>query len=61
MIYCADFETTSKTNYEKDGCVRVWLWSLVSANPIGQQEEYYGYTIESFISKILMVPSYLLM
>ena len=52
MIYCADFETTSKTNYEKDGCVRVWLWSLVSANPIGQQEEYYGYTIESFISKI---------
>lgn len=52
MIYCADFETTSKTNYEKDGYVRVWLWSLVSANPIGNQEEYYGFTIESFIDKI---------
>ena len=52
MIYCADFETTSKTNYTIDGYVRVWLWSLVSAEKIGNQTEYYGYTIQSFLTKI---------
>lgn len=52
MIYCADFETTSVTNYNKDGYVRVWLWSLVSANYIGKQEEYYGFTLQSFLEKL---------
>ena len=55
MIYCADFETTSVTNYEIDGYVRVWLWSLVSANYIGEQTEYYGFTLESFLDKIVEI------
>ena len=55
MIYCADFETTSLTNYERDGYVRVWLWSLVSANYIGEQTEYYGFTLESFLDKIVEI------
>lgn len=52
MIYCADFETTSSSNYEKDGYVRVWLWSMVSANNIGEQEEYYGFTMEQFLNQL---------
>ena len=28
-IWSADFETTTETNYKRDGYVRVWLWSLV--------------------------------
>lgn len=48
--WCADFETTGKTNLEIDGRVRVWLWSLVRCSK--QREEYYGTTIESFLDKI---------
>ena len=51
--WCADFETTSVTNLEKDGYVRVWLWSLVSAEE--HQREYYGTTLESFIDKVFEV------
>ena len=53
IIYCADFETTSLTNLEKDGYVRVWLWSLVSADRIGEQTEYHGSTISEFMDKIV--------
>lgn len=47
--YCADFETTSQKNLDKDGYVRVWLWSLVG---VEYGETYHGYDIEGFLSKI---------
>lgn len=47
--WSADFETTTKANLEKDGYVRVWFWSLVS---LDLSQEYYGTTIESFLSKV---------
>ena len=28
-VWSADFETTTEVNYQRDGYVRVWLWSLV--------------------------------
>lgn len=28
-VYSADFETNSSPNLEKDGCVRVYIWSLI--------------------------------
>lgn len=49
MPYCADFETTSETNLETDGYVRVWLWSLVDCDTM---EEYWGTTLDDFIKKI---------
>lgn len=49
MPFTADFETTGETNLEKDGCVRVWLWSLVNCNT---REEWCGTTIESFIDEL---------
>lgn len=48
-IWGADFETTGKENLERDGKIRVWLWSLVSTD---MQQEYYGTEIETFIQKI---------
>lgn len=48
-IWAADFETTTSPNLNKDGYVRVYLWSLVNSNLV---EEYYGYEIESFIDLI---------
>jgi len=48
-VWAADFETTTKSNLEKDGKIRVWLWSLVSTD---MKQEYYGTTIETFIEKI---------
>lgn len=50
MTYCADFETTGKLNLEKDGRVRVWLWSLVDCDTFN---EYYGTDIESFLDKLM--------
>ena len=47
--WCADFETTSLKNLEKDGCVRVWLWSLVG---VEENEHFYGLTIEDFFKTI---------
>ena len=38
-IWAADFETTTKANLEKDGYVRVYLWSLVSSD---LTQEYWG-------------------
>ena len=48
-IWAADFETTTSPNLEKDGYVRVYLWSLVSSD---LTKEYYGYDIKDFIQKI---------
>lgn len=48
-IWAADFETTTKANLEKDGRVRVYLWSLVSTD---LTQEYWGTDIESFLAKI---------
>ena len=49
-VFCADFETTSLLNLEKDGRVRVWLWSLVSVqNP---QNKQYGFDIQSFFKAV---------
>lgn len=48
-IWAADFETTTSPNLEKDGYVRVYLWSLVNKE---LTEEYYGFSIETFIEKI---------
>lgn len=47
--WCADFETTSLKNLDKDGYVRVWLWSLVG---VEDDEHYYGTDIESFLKTI---------
>lgn len=47
--YVADFETTTKSNLLKDGCVRVWLWSLVN---IGDESTYTGTNIETFLQTI---------
>jgi len=47
VLWCADFETTGKANYDKDGHVRVWLWSLVS-----NEGEFHGTTIKSFLDLI---------
>ena len=47
-IYTSDFETTSLANYEKDGYVRVYLWSIVS---LDRTEKYYGYDIISWLEQ----------
>lgn len=49
-VYVADFETTSLENLKIDGCVRVWLWSLVNCD---NYTSYYGYTIKSFLIKLI--------
>lgn len=48
-IWAADFETTTSPNLEKDGRVRVYLWSLVNKE---LTEEYWGTEIKTFIDKI---------
>lgn len=48
-VWAGDFETTGKANLEKDGKVRVWLWSLVKSD---LSQEYYGTEIKTFIDKI---------
>lgn len=48
-VYCADFETTTAKNLERDGKVRVYLWSLVN---IKTKISWHGYSIESFLDKI---------
>lgn len=47
--WTADFETTSMKNLEKDGCVRVWLWSLVN---VTTKEKFYGFDIQSFLKTV---------
>ena len=47
--WCADFETTSLQNYNTDGYVRVWLWSLVG---VEDGEKLYGTNIESFLKMV---------
>lgn len=48
--YSADFETTGLTNYERDGYVHVYLWSLVS---LDGERTYYGNNVTSFINKLI--------
>lgn len=47
--WCADFETTSLQNLNLDGCVRVWLWSLIG---VEDGEKYYGTDIQSFLKTV---------
>lgn len=49
-VYTADFETTGLTNYERDGYVRVYLWSLVS---LDSSRIYTGNNVSSFIAKLV--------
>lgn len=49
-VYTADFETTGLTNYDRDGFVRVYLWSLVS---LDGSRVYTGNNVSSFIKKLL--------
>lgn len=51
-IYSSDFETTSLKNLERDGYVRVYLWSLVS---IDGSEKYYGFDIVSWLKKCIEI------
>lgn len=44
--WVADFETTTQANYERDGCVRVFLWH---ARRLFLDEEEVGYDIDSFL------------
>lgn len=48
-IYASDFETTSLANLEKDGYVRVYLWSLVS---LDGKYKYHGYNIKTWLDKV---------
>lgn len=48
-VWSADFETTTQKNYEKDGCVRVWLWSLVS---VDLYYKLHGNTIDTFLEQV---------
>ena len=47
--WTADFETTGQVNYEKDGFVRVWLWSLCG---VEDEEVFYGFDIQSFLETV---------
>lgn len=49
-VYTADFETTGLTNYERDGYVRVYLWSLVS---LDGTRVYTGNNVSSFLQKLI--------
>lgn len=51
-VFVADFETTSTPNLEIDGRVRVYIWSLVR---VSDREKWYGYDIDSFLTKIQAV------
>lgn len=48
-IYAFDFETTGMTNIDRDGRVRVWLWSLVS---LETRQAWYGTDIDGFVRKL---------
>ena len=48
-LYVADFETTSKKQYEIEGCTRVYLYEMKS---IDNKEKYLGVSIESFFNDI---------
>lgn len=45
--YVADFETTTKDQYEIDGKVRVWGWGMVNIDDLN--EIYLGTSIEDFM------------
>lgn len=47
--YFADFETTTRKNYEKEGKVRVYMWGLMSADGT---EYFKGTTLETFIGTV---------
>ncbi len=49
-VYVADFETTSYENLQKDGYVRVWLWSLINCETY---QSWYGYDIKTFLLKLI--------
>ena len=48
-IYASDFETTSLANLERDGYVRVYLWSIVS---LDGKYKYHGYNIKTWLDKV---------
>ena len=52
MTFAADFETTGKLNLEKDGRVRVWLWSLVDCDT---NQEWYGTELSDFVELIKQI------
>lgn len=49
QIYCADFETTSESQYKRDGFTKVYLWKIMEVN--GNKESI-GINIETFIDYI---------
>lgn len=49
-VFCADFETTSYKNYQIDGKVRVFLWSLVNCEDL---KSYTGNDIPSFLVTLI--------
>ena len=51
-VYTADFETTSKANFDIEGEVRVYIWSLIC---VGTNETYYGYDLDSFLKKVTSI------
>ena len=51
-VYVADFETTSYPNYEKDGYVRVWLWSIVNCETF---QSFYGCDIKTFLVRLIQL------
>ena len=52
-IYCADFETTSKVQYEIEGKTRVYLWCLKSLN---LETSIMGISIDEFFKSIDTLP-----
>jgi len=47
--YCADFETTSKEQYEIEGSTRVYLWEMVNGNT---RKKYLGVSIQEFFETL---------
>ena len=48
-VWSADFETTTEANLKKDGCVRVWLWSLVRCD---LKMKLHGKDMFSFLEQV---------
>lgn len=48
-IYCADFETTPKVQYEKEGRTKVYLWNMKS---LDEKVSMFGVSIEEFFDTI---------
>lgn len=52
--YCADFETTSRTQYVKEGLTRVYLWEIKS---LDGKQKWVGVSMDEFIELVKSFPN----